>query len=457
MNLRADRVGRSRAVLLLWIGLISIRIVRADSSLATQPATRNALAVPIEEEGFDPSQYMLNDVFGLRRRLFDHGISITPNLIADYSRNFLGGLNTHGESYRQRFNVPIEIDTEPLFGWHGGEIVAIYQFQHGGNASHQLVGDAQNFSFGTDADGRSQLGQLWYQQKFLEDTFRLRGGKLDGNSDFDVMDNAQEFLNNSYSTSPTLGLMPSFPDTGMGIQLFWEPRGGFYAGAGVFDGSIARGVHLGEYGPRYFLQRDDNLFLIAEAGYHYKLTVGDHRFPGKIGLGGWQSTDHFTRPDGTGSQSGTGGAYFIMDQMLWKPRHEVPTPAGPPAANPNAAPEEEEYPGGIASCFSVSWADPTVNAIDFNALAGFTWTGVIASRPLDIWGAGPTWAHFSGGAGLRDDYELALEMFYRIRFTQWVSLKPDIQYIIHPDGSGPLTESPRQNALVFTLRLEMSF
>jgi carbohydrate-selective porin OprB len=136
-----------------------------ESAPTTQPSSaNNQLAVPLEEEGFDAAQYLTGDWAGYRAKLFAHGLSIEPYLILDYSHNFSGGVDPGGNSFRQRFNLPITIDTEKLFNLHGGTIFAVYQVQNGGNASHTLTGDAQNFSFGTDADNRSQLGQLWYEQ-----------------------------------------------------------------------------------------------------------------------------------------------------------------------------------------------------------------------------------------------------------------------------------------------------
>jgi len=374
----------------------------------------------------------------------------------DISKVAFGGLNTRDASFRQRFNFPMVLDMDKLAGIHGGTFTAIYQFQGGGNASHTQVGDAQNFSFFDDANNRSQLGQLWYQQKFLDDTFRLRFGKLEGNADFDVLDNVPEFMNNAFQTSPTLGLLPSFPDTGMGIQLFYEPKSNFYAGGGLFDGSIAHGVELGEYGPSDFLNRIDNLFLIGELGQRYKLAVGTRHFLGKIAVGGWYSTDPLTPLNGIGRVSGTGGAYVLFDQLLWKPFRQQPVPAGPPGAI-EFKPEEETYPGGISMSSSVSWADPLVNKIDGNALIAFSWVGSIPGRPIDEWGVGTTYAHFSPGAATREDFELSLETFYRIRFTQYVSLKPDMQYIFHPSGAGTFDQPARHDTLVFDLRLELSF
>jgi porin len=83
--------------------------------------------------------------------------------------------------------------------------------------------------------------------------------------------------------------------------------------------------------------------------------------------------------------------------------------------------------------------------------------GMLPGRDIDVFGLGTTYAQFSHGYGTRNDYELAAEMFYRIRFKQWVSLKPDIQYIVQPGSSGFAGEPLRHDALVLTMRLEMSF
>lgn len=320
-----------------------------------------------------------------------------------------------------------------------------------------MVGDAQNVAFATDANGRSQVGQLWYQQQFFDDVLRLRAGKLEGNADFDVLDNVQEFVNNAFQTSPTLALMPSFRDTGTGAQVFYEPPSGFYAGAGVFDGSGARGVETGEYGPKHFFDRPNDIFLISEIGLRYKLPIENRKWPGKIAVGGWYDGNHFARLDGTGSDNGTGGCYLLFDQLLWRPYRQRPVPAAAPGVPPDLRPVEEEYPGGLAMSASFGWDQPAVNAIDTAAVLGFNYTGLFPSRRIDVLGLGAAYAHFSPAVPRRDDFELAIETFYRLRITQWISLKPDLQYVIHPSGGGTLAEPDRHNALVATLRLEMTF
>jgi carbohydrate-selective porin OprB len=58
---------------------------------------------------------------------------------------------------------------------------------------------------------------------------------------------------------------------------------------------------------------------------------------------------------------------------------------------------------------------------------------MLLHRDTDVLGPGTTAVHFSSASNTRNDYELAIELFYRLRFTPFVSLKSDLQYIVHPE------------------------
>ena len=45
-------------------------------------------------------------------------------------------------------------------------------------------------------------------------------------------------------------------------------------------------------------------------------------------------------------------------------------------------------------------------------------------------------------------FETAVEAFYRVSVFEWFSLKPDLQYVIHPGGKDT------DNAFAATMRLE---
>ncbi|HWE01617.1 MAG TPA: hypothetical protein VG326_04345 [Tepidisphaeraceae bacterium] len=105
-----------RACCLLGLAtLLVYRAVRAEfapSPSASQPTTKTALAIPPGEQAFDPDQHVPIDPFGSRKKLADAGITRDPYLVVDSSQNFVGGVNTRSNNFRERFNLPITIDAE---------------------------------------------------------------------------------------------------------------------------------------------------------------------------------------------------------------------------------------------------------------------------------------------------------------------------------------------------------
>ncbi len=259
--------------------------------------------------------------------------------------------------------------------------------------------------------------------------------------------------------------MPSYPDTATGVELFVQPATWFYLGSGVFDGSLATGLHTGAYGPSKFLDRGDNLFLMAETGSRYELPLGrvvsaldGVKLDGHVGVGGWYSTDRATTVTG-GTTSGTGGTYLVLDQVLWRPGHGRAEPAGVPGQVQSGQPPAEADPRSVAVDFSYAHAESDVNAIDDSVIGGLSWVGPLAAggRRHDVAGVGVLVAGFGPAVDRRSHAETSLEAFYRLRVTQWVSLKPDLQYIFHPNGNGPVGGPLVRDALVFDIRVEAAF
>ena len=69
----------------------------------------------------------------------------------------------------------------------------------------------------------------------------------------------------------------------------------------------------------------------------------------------------------------------------------------------------------------------------------------------DVVGLGATYVHFSPRGPFTEEFELAIEGFYKWQITPWFNLQPDLQYIINPGGRG------LANACVATLRVELDF
>ena len=94
--------------------------------------------------------------------------------------------------------------------------------------------------------------------------------------------------------------------------------------------------------------------------------------------------------------------------------------------------------------------------------AGLTWTGLLESRPIDKLSFGvsvaragsPFQAAFQAeqadGVGAVHRYETVFEATYRARVNEWLTVQPDVQYIVHPGFDPNL-----KNAFLFGLHFEV--
>ncbi len=98
------------------------------------------------------------------------------------------------------------------------------------------------------------------------------------------------------------------------------------------------------------------------------------------------------------------------------------------------------------------WAPAEYNEIETSYSAGFVYTGLIPNRDSDVIGFGGSHASLSGPVQALDHRygESALELFYKAQITDFLSFKPDAQYIFSPGGDG-------RDAFVVGFRLELAF
>ncbi|MDB5296778.1 MAG: Carbohydrate-selective porin, partial [Phycisphaerales bacterium] len=354
------------------------------------------------DTGKPPAEWQraTDDWGGVRPRLEDRGVSLNATLTADGSLALAGGAHPRSGAYRQLFNATLTLDTERLVGLPGGTLFGSFQHQVGRDGSGSVVGDAQGFS-NIDADGRTQVSELWYQQVAFGGAVRAKAGKIDANADFAAAAGAGEFINSSFGFSPTIPL-PTYPDPSAGVLVFVEPADWAYAGVGVFDGSYARGVRTGENGPRTFLSPGAGVFTIGEAGVRWG--IGPHKLAGRLAAGGWYLSGGIGGFDGT-TRSGTAGYYVVAEQQVWK-------------ANPAAADDAR----GVGLFAQHGWADANLNAIAQHVGGGVAWTGSVDGRDDDVLGLGVTYAGFGDDPAVTRDGETAVELFYKLQVTKFFSL-----------------------------------
>lgn len=375
-------------------------------------------------------EQLTGDWGGYRTTLEENGLTIDLSLQADLSKNLRGGLSTNGWNFAHLFTAGFTFDPQPLLGWQNATLFASFQTVNGDFPSVD-VGDLQGIS-GNDSDGRTQISEIWVEQRLLDDMLALRLGKMDANDQFAVVETAEYFLNGAMPTTPSLFLLPTYPDPAFGASIFLRlgQEQQFHLGAGVYDGSLARGVRTGSRGPRRDYISRATAFLILETGLEWSAT--DQYLPGRGKVGVWHNTTDLERFDGS-EQSGVTGGYLIVEQTL----HRV-------SNDPDDA-------RGLGMFLQYGITDPDVSEVKHHLGSGLAWTGPIVGRDSDVAGVGFTTVFLSNRAGFSARTETAIELFYRVQITPWFSVTPDLQYVINPGGDRDV-----RDALVGTLRLELS-
>jgi porin len=441
---RSNRLAVAAAAVLSSIVAVAGAVRIASAQAVAEPAvdragSRAAQGMRHAESetplGLFEGDHATGDWGGVRSALARKGIDFDAVLISDLSQNFHGGLDTESRAFRHLFEASLTFESKPLFDYDGGKLFLDLQSEGGRNGTDRLVGDFQGFS-NIDADGFTALFELWYEQVLFDGKMRVKVGKVDAAGEFAFVDHGADFINSSPGADPALLGYPTYPDPATSVNVFVYPAKGLYLGGGVYDGATQDGKPTGTRGPATFFGPPADLFLIGEIGFGWD--GGPSRRAGRVGVGASHHTGTFDVLDGSGrTERGATGAYLVFDQFLYRENTTDDTDVQ-----------------GIAGFVQLGFGEEDVAAADAHVGVGVTWAGGIEGRDHDVVGLMLSYVHFSDvarAAGtFTEDYELAVEVFYNIGITPWLSIKPDLQYIVNPGGAG------LRDAIVATVRFEIA-
>jgi len=160
----------------------------------------------------------------------------------------------------------------------------------------------------------------------------------------------------------------------------------------------------------------------------------DTGLPGQYSLGGFYDSNKFTSLRNPGvAASGTYSIYGMFQQMVYRDGGSVSqkglTVWGETAIAPKSSVNTMPYFGG----------------------AGLSYRGALPSRANDIASAGVIYGSFSGYIP-RVSAETVIEANYQIALNSWLSITPDLQYVIRPSGSSAI-----KNAFVLGTQVAIVF
>ena len=378
------------------------------------------------------------DWFGNRPLLRDDGFDFTATYTSQVWGNTVGGLRT-GATYFGLLQFGLAADLEKAIGWQGGSFNTTWIWISGTPPAPELVGS--NFGLSNfEGPACFRALDLWLQQKLFSDQLTLRAGMFNVDSEFTVSDKAALFQYGGFGWpilyNGDMGGSPAYPYAAPGVYMAVEPGGGWKFQAAVMQGTVLPD----SVNPTNFAWDFDRLngyLLIGEAWYGWD----DAKLPGTFKLGAMFDTGYSPYSDGTGSAWGDSFFYGIIDQWVYR--------------EPGSQPDS---PQGLAAFVRSGFTgSPDQTPLSFIFNSGLTYTGLIPGRDSDAFGIALCWDTLTPGAtgelsGPESGLEIVLEATYQAQITPWLSIQPDVQYVIQPGGNGAVP-----NAFVLGLACSIDF
>ena len=343
--------------------------------------------------------------------LEQRGVSFQGMFVQDWSKGTNAQTSPTGFG-RYSLDLSTTLDGEKLLGSRGTTgLVRLKQHMEEFGVTND--GAAQIYS-NIDAPSRTTLYELWLEQKLASGKLRLKGGKIDANTEFAVVQNAGDFLNSSMGYSPTIMDFPTYPTPKLGLNAFLSPTKGNHLGFGVFA-TNGKGI-----------------LTLVEPGRSWSL--GKNELDGHINVGYWRRDGEIPGFDG-GMSFVTQGYYAVLEQTAWRGTHG-------------------EAERRLAGFLQFGRSDGRVNSFTHHVGGGAVLQAPLARRPHDSLGVGATWVRFSSqlGAGFELPAELVVESYYKVAITRNIALVQDFQFVHNPGGMKSNPDYP-----VITPRLAVSF
>jgi len=211
--------------------------------------------------------------------------------------------------------------------------------------------------------------------------------------------------------------LPSYPTTGLGAVAIATPAPWLVARLGVYEGS----PEIGGLGLATAFREGNGFTLAGSAAVAHHYGPSD-RDGGTTSLGAWWQSDDIPEVGVADPRmfDSNAGWFVQNDERIY------------------LHPDDPRDPRGLTVIVRYSWSRPDRSPFAHYAGGSAAWHG-IGPRSNDTAGIGVgyyTVAEPLGGSPGPGD-ERFVEAFYKARFTNFMSVQPDVQWFRHPGGDGP--------------------
>jgi porin len=420
--LSRSQVLRCTVTMLLFLTVLSPHAVASES-----PAQANQRYPVLREfQGLfsaEPHQpYMTGTWGGLRERLVTAGVTPTITYTVDFLGNPVGGQH-RALTYSGSFSVDMRLDLEKVWGqaaavldisgeWGSGESLTVEDFGTTFSASQLSSNNA------------IRLYALAFEQSLFDHRFDIRLGRFGVGDDFLTSPLYTPFVSGAFDGSPgSVGInvpsFTSFPIATWGLRTRVKPLEDFYVMGGAYysDASLGREQ---AHGLDFSIRDEAGVFVIGEIGYLHNQRRGMTGLPGNYKLGGYYDSNAYPELGGAAQDRvrGNYGVYVLVDQQVYR--------EGP-----------ADSPQGLTPFATVTYAPADRNTFPLFFSAGLVYQGLLSGRDRDTTAFGLAYGRFSRHLP-RQIFEMELEWTYEIALAPWLTVQPDMQYIVRPGGTGDI-------------------
>jgi porin len=414
------------------------------SARCSSPANPHKRYFECAGRGFDSIEETLTqDWAGFRTELNKLGIVPTASYTTQLLGNPSGG-QSRGFTYSGTLQASIFWDLDKLIRVPGLSFNIGAGWSTGKSLSADYVGNIFAAQSGYTAPGNGTnnltLGELYLRQQLFNNALMIAVGRLTPQSTFATIPVLNQYINGGINPVPGhLGINDATftaypPGVEWGVQAIYNITPKFQGAIGVFN-TNQNSAAGGKGGLDFSLQQGNRGALsVIQINYLFNHAPEDTGLPGQYTLGGFYDSNRFiSLSSANAAESGTYSIYAMFQQMVYRD-------------------------GGTRSQKGLTvWAETAiapksnVNAMPYFAGGGLSYQGPIPGRDNDIASAGVICGTFSRYIP-RATAETVIEANYQITVKRWLSITPDLQYIIRPRGSSAIG-----NALVLGTQVAISF
>ena len=371
------------------------------------------------------SPWMLGDWNGQRTALQEKGY--------DFSFGYTGEMATlldasrssnHGTEYADQFAFGTHFDLDKILGWQDTEAQITITERNGRSLSQTSDALDGHLSSTQEVWGRGQtwrLTDLWIKKKFMDQKLDIKVGRFGEGEDFNSFD--CDFQNLALCGSQVGNWVGdqwyNWPVSQWAARVKYNIRPELYAQVGVY----AYNPENLERGKGWNLSTDGSHGAILPAEVVWSPQLGTEKLPGEYRAGYYYSSADATNIQNPQQTSHKQGGWVVAKQQLT-------------AHHGDAA-------RGLTGFVNLTLHDSDTNTVRDMQNIGLVYKGAFDARPQDEIAIG------LGRISINDDVneaniannsvdarglqseEYDAEIYYGIHAANWLTIRPNIQYIRH--------------------------